>query len=84
MEALGVVREALTRVELLRALWISASLTFVLSRGKGITSRKAQAAITSGFAAIFIFGTSWLALVNHYVPEPYLVSTPPPETEHGN
>lgn len=84
MEALRVVRGALTQVELLRALWIAASLTLVLSRGKGITSRKAQAAISGGFAVIFLFGTSWLALVNHYVPEPYLVSTPPPETEFGN
>lgn len=84
MEALGVVREALTRVELLRPLWISASLTFVLSRGEGITSRKAQATIASGFAAIYLLGRSWLALVNHYVPEPYLVSRPAPETEHGN
>ena len=69
-----MVLGALTPVELLRALWIAVSLTLVLSRGKGITSRKAQAAITSGFVFVFIFGRSWLALVNHYAPEPYLVS----------
>jgi alpha-1,2-glucosyltransferase len=78
MEALGVVRGALTPAELLRALWIAVSLTLVLSRGEGITSRKTQAAITSGFIAIFLFGRSWLALVNHYVPEPNLFSAPPP------
>ncbi|KAK1836879.1 glycosyltransferase [Podospora conica] len=72
MEPLAVVRGTLTPVEILRALWIGVSLTYVLSRGKTITSRKAQAATSSGFAALFLFGRSWLALVNYYVPEPYL------------
>ena len=78
MEAFEVVRRALTPIELLRALWIAVSLTLVVGRGKEISSKKTEAAIAGGFLAVFLFGRSWLALVNHYVPEPYLVrhSTP--------
>ena len=71
MEALKVVQGSLTPRELFNGLGIAVSLGLVWARssGGGIPTTKA-----SGLFLLFVLAQSWLALVDHYVPEPYLVS----------
>ncbi|KAL2016327.1 hypothetical protein VTK56DRAFT_3868 [Thermocarpiscus australiensis] len=82
MEPLGPVLEDLTFFELLKGLVISV----VLGRFLVLPSRRVQVAPghrisstlsteitkTAGFFFIFLTARSWLALVDRYVPEPYL------------
>lgn len=74
MDALRVLLETSTFNEVLRGLAISILLAkLVPNNAKG---EDATYITASGFALIYVFGRAWLALVNHYAPEPYLVSNP--------
>ncbi|KAK1783008.1 DIE2/ALG10 family-domain-containing protein [Copromyces sp. CBS 386.78] len=70
MDALRVLLETSTFNEVLRGLAISILLAKLVP-----SSAKAQDSTfitASGFLLIYFFARSWLALVNHYAPEPYL------------
>ena len=86
MEAFQVVREALTPRELLNAWNIGFILSHFLLLGKAVrwtSSLRALFHVTAGFIGLFMLARSWLALVNHFVPEPYLVSQAPPKFVMG-
>lgn len=77
MDALRVLMETSTFNEVLRGLAISILLAKLTQ--STISSSKSQGSTfitASGFILIYFFARSWLALVNHYAPEPYLVSNP--------
>lgn len=86
MEALQALREGLTLVELAKGLVIALVLGRCLVSSSETAqkshvfpfsaSSRAQAAKTAGFFSIFLAARSWLALVDKYVPEPYLVRPP--------
>ena len=74
MDALRVLLETSTFNEVLRGLAISILLAKLVS-----SNAKAQDSTfitASGFLLLYFFSRSWLALVNHYAPEPYLVRKP--------
>lgn len=80
MEALQVLREQLNAGELLKGLGIAYLFAHFLVASYASYSPSTQsswprtvAIATIGFSLIFVFARSWLALVNHYSPEPYLV-----------
>ncbi|KAK0715290.1 DIE2/ALG10 family-domain-containing protein [Lasiosphaeris hirsuta] len=81
MGTLQVLRESLTAAELLKGLGI----TVLLGRFLATTSARQQkgaltwnspialgAITTAGLFFLFLVARSWLALVDHHVPEPYL------------
>ncbi|KAK3491976.1 Dol-P-Glc:Glc(2)Man(9)GlcNAc(2)-PP-Dol alpha-1,2-glucosyltransferase [Neurospora crassa] len=73
MDALRVLLETSTFNEVLRGLAISILLAKLTQ--STISSSKSQGSTfitASGFILIYFFARSWLALVNHYAPEPYL------------
>jgi len=75
MEALQVLLDALTVRELIRAVGTAVFLEQFLTRGRsGIqnSTLRDQTTATIGFFVLFLFARLWLALVSHYVPEPYL------------
>jgi hypothetical protein len=88
MEALQTLRETLTVFELLKGLHIAFLLGRILAWSTrkdstannglwSITSPRREAIQTAAFFALYLAGRSWLALVDRYVPEPYLVSATP-------
>ncbi|KAK0629589.1 DIE2/ALG10 family-domain-containing protein [Bombardia bombarda] len=66
MEAIQVVRDSITFRELFLGLVAAGLLARVIS------SRPTEATKVGGFFFVFVFARSWLALVDHHVPEPYL------------
>ncbi|KAK4213944.1 DIE2/ALG10 family-domain-containing protein [Rhypophila decipiens] len=80
METLRVVGASLTASELLRGLTIAVVFSrFLSSRSADKTliptwrlNKFTEIIKISGFFLLFIFARSWLGLVDHYVPEPYL------------
>ncbi|KAK3486161.1 Dol-P-Glc:Glc(2)Man(9)GlcNAc(2)-PP-Dol alpha-1,2-glucosyltransferase [Neurospora hispaniola] len=73
MDALRVLLETSTFNEVLRGLAISILLAKLTQ--STISSSKSQGSTfitASGFILIYFFARAWLALVNHYAPEPYL------------
>lgn len=93
MEALEAIRQALTLTELTKASFILFILTqgfgsFVLSQGRAAflkdnTRLFSKSIKIAGFFFLFILSRSWLALVDKYVPEPYLVRSFQPLNEHN-
>jgi hypothetical protein len=86
MDALQAVRHGLTLGELLKGLGIAFALGRLLSPGSesglnkaGLLSplHRADVVKTAGFFSLFLAARSWLAFVDRYAPEPYLVSRPP-------
>lgn len=74
MDALRVLLETSTFNEVLRGLAISILLAKLVKPTTTISKSQDSTFITaSGFLLIYFFARSWLALVNHYAPEPYLV-----------
>ncbi|KAM7212996.1 DIE2/ALG10 family domain containing protein [Rhypophila decipiens] len=80
METLRVVGASLTASELLRGLTIAVVFSRFLSpRSADKTlvptwklNKSTEVIKISGFFFLFLFARSWLGLVDHYVPEPYL------------
>ncbi|KAK3338050.1 DIE2/ALG10 family-domain-containing protein [Neurospora tetraspora] len=73
MDALRVLLETSTFNEVLRGLAISILLAKLVKPTTTISKSQDSTFITaSGFLLIYFFARSWLALVNHYAPEPYL------------
>ncbi|KAK3307130.1 glycosyltransferase family 59 protein [Chaetomium strumarium] len=81
MEGVWAVRERLPIVELLKGLAIACVLGSFLAPLSGKTSTSAKASPPSirvrllqtvGFLCLFLAASAWLALVDKYVPEPYL------------
>ncbi|KAK5661220.1 hypothetical protein OQA88_11112 [Cercophora sp. LCS_1] len=71
MEVLQALRGALTARELLKGATIALLLVQFLPRSTKSTP-KTWTQVTVDTFVLFIFARSWLALVDHYVPEPYL------------
>ncbi len=87
MESLQALRQTLTVFELLKGLHISFLLGRLLAASTrkdspgtsfwSVSSPRREAIQTASFFALYLAGRSWLALVDRYVPEPYLVSSTP-------
>jgi hypothetical protein len=76
MEVAQLLLGAVSYRELVKAVGTAILLEQLLARGKGAiqnSTLQAQLTTTSGFLFLYIFARSWLSLVSHYVPEPYLV-----------
>ncbi|CCC09152.1 unnamed protein product [Sordaria macrospora k-hell] len=70
MDALRVLLETSTFNEVVRGLAISILLAKLVP--SGAKSQDSTFITASGFLLLYFFARSWLALVNHYAPEPYL------------
>jgi len=78
MEAAKVLLGAASYRGLVKAVGTAILLEQLLARGKGAiqnSTLQAQLTTTGGFLFLFLFARAWLGLVDHYVPEPYLVSS---------
>jgi alpha-1,2-glucosyltransferase len=84
MEAIQTISESLSISELLNGLGLVFTLRrlFALFSGQGSNtggfssslSLRTEVLTTTGLFILFLAAKCWLALVNNYVPEPYLVS----------
>jgi hypothetical protein len=76
MEVAQLLWSAVSYRELVKAVGTAILLEQLLARGKSAVQNStlnAQLTTTGGFFFLYIFARSWLGLVSHYVPEPYLV-----------
>jgi alpha-1,2-glucosyltransferase len=83
MEAIQTIRESLGISELLNGLALAFTLrrSFAPFPGQGSNpnnpsssiSLRTEVVTTTGLFILFLAAKCWLALVNTYVPEPYLV-----------
>ncbi|KAK3398401.1 DIE2/ALG10 family-domain-containing protein [Sordaria brevicollis] len=72
MDALRVLLEASTFNEVLRGVAISVLLAKLIPTPSNLKAQDSTFITASGFLLIYFFARCWLALVNHYAPEPYL------------
>jgi alpha-1,2-glucosyltransferase len=75
MEVAQLLWGAVSYRELVKAVGTAILLEQLLARGKGAVQNStlnAQLTTTGGFFFLYVFARSWLGLVSHYVPEPYL------------
>lgn len=81
METIRTLAASLSVSELVKGLIIAVVLSrflpsrFTTNDGKS-SSLWNEVIKVSGFFSLFVVGRAWLGLVDHYVPEPYLVSHP--------
>jgi alpha-1,2-glucosyltransferase len=89
MEGIWAVRETLHIAELLKGLAVACALGTFLAPPSRKTSNSSKVSSPSlpeqllqitGFLCLFVAARFWLALVDRYVPEPYLVSGSPVST----
>ena len=72
-DALRVLLDASTFNEVVRALAISVLLAKLVPGSNNPKAQDSTVITSSGFFLVYLFARCWLALVNHYAPEPYLV-----------
>ncbi|KAK0643882.1 DIE2/ALG10 family-domain-containing protein [Cercophora newfieldiana] len=75
MEVAQLLLSGVSYRELVKAVGTAILFEQLLSRGKGAIQNstfQAQVKTTGGFLLLYAFARSWLRLVSHYVPEPYL------------
>ncbi len=88
MEYLRILGDGLSMGELVKGAGIALLLRQLLpsssaTRFAGLT-KSTEIVFTGGFFCLFLLARAWLALVDHKVPEPYLVRFPvsrTPETQ---
>lgn len=84
MEAIQSLRDGLTVAELLKGLGIAFVVgrflpSFVetgssIKKSSSYSSLRAEIVKLTGLFSLYLVARSWLALVDRYVPDPYLVS----------